>query len=376
MPVDYHRFRYLRLLSDKLLVMQKGDEAIASVNEAAESVATETKVAAEEALAGAEISVQTAGGMSQVRAATEELAGSVRDLGERSAAINVIVETIEDIAGQTNLLALNAAIEAARAGEHGKGFAVVADEVRKLAERSADATKEISAMIRAVQAGADTAVAAMKQAGSDVTTAVELTDKTGEAFDKISKGTQASAARVDAILESISGLKGTMKQVAQALMDAATTAERNQGAAEAMAKTSEVVVGSLDNVSAVVKENTASTEEMAVSSGEVTEAIDSIATISQENSAAAEELSASADEMSAQVSDVETSAERMRTMASDLQEAVAQFTLVANGASGGTNGKKPEAELQLPPDEHSSTVANGNGHSIEDLPLAAEADIQ
>ena len=111
--------------------------------------------------AGAMAVDETAGGMKRIKVAVEATAVRVTQLGAKGEQIGAIVETIDDIAEQTNLLALNAAIEAARAGEQGKGFAVVADEVRKLAERSSRATKEIAALIAEVQQDTDEAVAAM-----------------------------------------------------------------------------------------------------------------------------------------------------------------------------------------------------------------------
>ena len=110
---------------------------------------------------------------------------TVEGLGQRSDQIGAIVNTIEDIADQTNLLALNAAIEAARAGEQGRGFAVVADEVRALAERTTKATKEISVMIRSIQAETQSAVASMSEGVEEVKRGTAETARSGEALEEI-----------------------------------------------------------------------------------------------------------------------------------------------------------------------------------------------
>jgi methyl-accepting chemotaxis protein len=140
----------------------------------------------EAALAAGTMAVdETAGGMRRIKSSVEMTAVKVAELGAKGEQIGAIVETIDDIAEQTNLLALNAAIEAARAGEQGKGFAVVADEVRKLAERSSRATKEIAALIGEVQAGTEAAAKAMSAGAGEVETGAELAEKSRPALDEI-----------------------------------------------------------------------------------------------------------------------------------------------------------------------------------------------
>ncbi len=330
-------------------------DAIQQVATAAVEVSAQVQEAAEAAQRGTSIVNQTAEGMQKVREATDTLANRVQGLGQRSGEIGVIVSTIDDIASQTNLLALNAAIEAARAGEHGKGFAVVADEVRKLAEKSALATKEIGELVRTVQEGAGEAVTAMQQAGEDVSAASEYTRQTSVVFEAIVKGTVTSAGGFSAIQQAIEDMEAARRSLERTIEDARRIADENKDqsvqmeelnktivtrlegvqrvaesnvdAAREMTKLNEAVIEQLDNASAIVEENTAATEEMSASAGQVSVMVENIASVSEQNSAATEEVSASTEEMSAQVEEVTASATSLAEMAQNLEKVVRKFQL-------------------------------------------------
>jgi methyl-accepting chemotaxis protein len=157
------------------------DQVSASAHDAAQTAGQAT----ETARSGGEVVASSVANMRAIAGAVSAAAGKVAELGKSSDKIGEIVAVIEDIADQTNLLALNAAIEAARAGEQGRGFAVVADEVRKLAERTSRATHEIASRIRTIQSETKTVVQAMEVGSSQVEEGVIATEKTGESLQEI-----------------------------------------------------------------------------------------------------------------------------------------------------------------------------------------------
>lgn len=164
-------------------------------SDAAQSSQEAAKLAKE----GAGIVTQTIEGMNNISQAVRDSANTILELGKSSDQIGEIISVIDDIADQTNLLALNAAIEAARAGEQGRGFAVVADEVRKLAERTTKATKEIATMIKTIQTDTSGAVKSMEAGTKEVEVGVKFANDAGDALKQISKAVHDVTERVQHI---------------------------------------------------------------------------------------------------------------------------------------------------------------------------------
>ena len=206
--------------------------------------------ASEDAKSGGEAVAHTVGGMKAISENMENTARVITGLGKRSQEIGRILEVIEEIADQTNLLALNAAIEAARAGEAGRGFAVVADEVRKLAERSVEAAKEIGEVVRQVQQETTDAVEVARSGASEAKQGIALADKAGVALRNIiesvsrsrelmgqiaeatGKQSQASAE----VLDTVSRMNSATSQVTQAVREQAEGSKQIRAAMENIKK--------------------------------------------------------------------------------------------------------------------------------------------
>jgi len=248
--------------------MTIGIQQIAETSSSVSESAIETSL---EANLGNESLQKMIDQMNTINDAVADSALGVKQLGELSKEIGNIIGVITGIADQTNLLALNAAIEAARAGEHGKGFAVVADEVRKLAEQSKESADQIAGLITRIQVETIEAVQAMEVGTTEVATGRLIVDETGKRFEKI--------------------------------------------------------LVSIEQVTAQIQEVTAISEEMSASTEEVSASIGEMANIAQHSAENTQDVASASEEQLASMEEIAASATILSKMAENLQETVQQFKL-------------------------------------------------
>jgi methyl-accepting chemotaxis protein len=180
-----------------------------------------------QAAEGGRIIHDTAGEMQRVADAVNHTAETIRELEQFSTQISGIVQVIKDISDQTNLLALNAAIEAARAGEQGRGFAVVADEVRKLAERTSTSTQEISEVIDKIQESTRGAVREMEAGVARVTDGVQVANLAGDSVSTLQESAERAAAVVENISRALTEQTAAARDVARKVDTIAQSTEAN-----------------------------------------------------------------------------------------------------------------------------------------------------
>ncbi|MEO0514333.1 MAG: methyl-accepting chemotaxis protein [Planctomycetota bacterium] len=223
-------------------ISQAIEEMSAAVVDVARKAADASHCASQAGAAaknGGTVVNQTIEGMNTISQAVTDSACSVQELGKRGDQIGEIIATINDIADQTNLLALNAAIEAARAGEHGRGFAVVADEVRKLADRTTQATDEIALSISAIQSETQEAVTRMTAGTQQVGQGVESAREAGRSLEQIVGSADEVAAMIQSIAAATEEQSATTEQITHNID---TTSSSIREAAEGAAQSSMAVV--------------------------------------------------------------------------------------------------------------------------------------
>ncbi|NDP43401.1 MAG: methyl-accepting chemotaxis protein [Aromatoleum sp.] len=191
-----------------------------SINEVSQSAAQSARVA-QQSLAAAEKGGQAVqnqiAGMNEIRTQIQDTSKRIKRLGESSLEIGEIVELISDITEQTNVLALNAAIQAASAGEAGRGFTVVAEEVQRLAERSGEATKQIEAIVKTIQADTQDAVAAMEKSTVGVVEGTKLSDAAGQALEEIRKVSRELALLIGGISDQTQKQSASVSEVTRGM---------------------------------------------------------------------------------------------------------------------------------------------------------------
>ncbi|MCM3715762.1 methyl-accepting chemotaxis protein [Alkalihalobacillus oceani] len=247
------------------------NDGIHKITEAANGVEQLADEASRQALEGEEAIEQAAEQINTIQQTVTQAAELIHQLGEQSKEIDQVVTLITTIAEQTNLLALNAAIEAARAGEHGKGFAVVADEVRKLAEESRQSAQKIAGMLELIQKGTVQAVDEMSKGTAEVEAGTKAVHKVGESFTSI-------AAAIERVTGEMSHVSAATKQILQ-------------------------------------------------HTGQLNEALTSMEYVSVQNAESAQAVAASAEEQLASMEEIASSAEALSQLSVELQGAVGKFTL-------------------------------------------------
>ena len=300
--------------------MASSIEQVAAQVDSLSSISTETSRTAER---GGTAIGTIVDGMHTIRSTIDDLATDITQLGSNSDQIGDIVKVIDRIAEQTNLLALNAAIEAARAGEHGRGFAVVASEIRKLADGSVSATKEIAAHIASTQAVIGEVVTAMERLTS----------------------------RVEESVNSTNSASGALQDIVSAVLTANQQTVEISSVARAMSANSYQVIRSIEEITKSVAVNMTATQQMTRQSDDVNKAFSDISSISQQNASSVEVLTYVNKEVTDAAQRMLTSVEQMNELAQRMDGSLGEFK-VNEYRDGGNQLHENESSRTSARDDH------------------------
>jgi methyl-accepting chemotaxis protein len=262
---------------------------------------------------------------------TRHVASELQELANLSASIGGILQTIEEIARQTNLLALNAAIEAARAGEAGRGFAVVAEEVRRLAERSANATREIQHIIQQVLSKTEQTVQAMEQSLSAVQEGAQVSQEVANGLGAILQAVETITQQVERSAQSMNAVQNAADATMHEIEQIAAIAQQSSAAGEEMLASTEATSTALQQIAAIAQQSSAGTQEMTASVDTTSGALSQMASVAQQVSAGAQEVNATVQEQIGSIQQLNQQMESVRAAVEHLTQQIERFKLAENG---------------------------------------------
>ena len=323
--------------------------AVSDVAKIAEEADRISRRASDDARTGDEAVGRTIAGMRTISETMENTARVITGLGRRSQEIGKILEVIEEIADQTNLLALNAAIEAARAGEAGRGFAVVADEVRKLAERSVEATKEIGEVIRQVQSETGDAVETAKAGAAETKEGINLADKAGLALRSIIDSVSRSSQLMAQIASATAKQSMASAEVLQTVSNMTSATNQVTSAVREQAEGTKQIRQAMENINGIMTQAAYSTKEQAAGGRQVRLAVENMNKISTQVNIATKEQ-----------------AEGSR----QIVQAVDNMNRMTQQVSYATAEQKRGGELVVRAMENISEIARDNLSTVEEMSKA------
>ena len=295
--------------------MNEMDVSIDQVQSNANETARLSEEVALDAEKGAEAILKTISEIYRIKESSQEAVSVISNLGSRIEAIGQIVNVIDDVAEQTNLLALNAAIIAAQAGEQGKGFAVVADEIKDLAERAGASTREITDLIKTVQAESRNAITAVERGAHNVDRGVEVSNEAERALKKILESSQKSTNMVRAIARAtVEQAKGS-RQVTDAIGRIAETVQQIAAATAQQARGSELIMKSAEKMRIITQHVERSSQEQSRGGRQISGAIENISSmVNQLNSSHKAQSSGSQQLVAAATRIEESSVEQQQSL--------------------------------------------------------------
>jgi len=323
--------------------------AVTDVAKLAEEADRISQRASDDAKSGGEAVSRTIEGMKSISDTMENTARVITGLGKRSQEIGKILEVIEEIADQTNLLALNAAIEAARAGEAGRGFAVVADEVRKLAERSVEAAKEIGEVVRQVQTDTGDAVDAAKAGAAQTKEGIGLADRAGLALRSI--------------IESVGRSSQLMGQIATA------TAKQSQASADVLQTVSHMN-NATTQVTTAVREQAEGSKQIRSAMENIKKVMTQAAYSTKEQAAGGRQVRGAVEDMNRIASQVGIATKEQAEGSRQIIHAVEKMNGMTQQVSHATAEQKRGGELVLKAMENISDIARDNLSTVEEMSKA------